>query len=321
MAEPQGHPGNAVRSRRLVDVATDLFNLFFASANDKSVPRSFIDEVLSVVNRSILLTIFFFLAVYKHFLYVYRRVLLRLLTLAYYPSKTPQLIRHDVNKLPKIPKRVSCILDLRDDKDENGGLDGLINDISELSAWSLSAGVPSLTIYEYHGTVHDYLPMLRRYIVKNLATYFGTDSMPVFAIRVPHDNVILYSTDNEVGVLTSLHAPPPHPIDLEISLISRIDGKPTIVELTKTMSDLAHAKELSVKDITTELIDEELKTLVGLEPDLLLSFGPSLDLQDYPPWHIRLSEIYWEPDNMYVDYAVFFRALKKYANCKMNLGK
>lgn len=304
-----------------MEVATDLFHIFFASSNDKSVPRSFIDEVLSIANRSILLTIFFFLAVYKHFLYVYRRVLLRLLTLAYYPSKTPQLIRDDVNKLPKIPKRVSCILDLRDDKDENGGLDGLINDISELSAWSLSAGVPSLTIYEYHGTVHDYLPMMRRYIIKNLATYFGTDSIPVFAIRVPHDNVILYSTDNEVGVLTSLHAPPPHPIDLEISLISRVDGKPTIVELTKTMSDLAHAKELSVKDITTELIDEELKTLVGPEPDLLLSFGPSLDLQDYPPWHIRLSEIYWEPDNMYVDYAVFFRALQKYAKCKMNMGK
>ncbi|KAM9924612.1 hypothetical protein OXX80_011164, partial [Metschnikowia pulcherrima] len=80
-------------------------------------------------------------------------------------------------------------------------------------------------------------------------------------------------------------------------------------------------KELSLQDITVDLIDEELTELVGPEPDLVVCFGPVLDLQDYPPWHIRLSELYWEPDNTSVNYAVFIRALQKFAHSKVNLGK
>lgn len=306
--QPQ-HPPNTIRSRGIISVGSSLLkSLLKSSPKDEAV--SVIEEIFFQINKAILLTIFFVLAIYKNFLYLYRRIFLRILTLAYYPSKTPQLIRNDVNKLGKMPKRLSCILDLKDDEDENGGIDGLINDISELAAWSISAGIMNLTIYEYNGVLIDYLPVLTRYIEKNLAVYFGTDSIPSFSIKVPHENSIIYSNNSH-----------PNSIDLSISLISRVDGKPTIVELTKTMSELALNLELSVKDITTELIDEELNTLVGLEPDLLLSFGPSLDLQDYPPWHIRLSEIYWEPDNMYVDYAVFLRALQKFSSCKVNLGK
>lgn len=309
-------PGNSIRHRNILVVVFDLVRSFVMTSPDNKKSTSPIDELLYYVNRAILLTIFFFLAVYKNVQFIYRRVVLRMLTLAYYPSKTPQLIREDVSSLPKIPKRLSCILDLRDDEDENGGIDGLINDISELAAWSISAGIPQLSIYEYSGDIAHYLPTLRHYISKNLAVYFGTDTTPSFSIRVPHDNAILYSTN-----FSSQEIIEPERVDLHISLLSRADGKPTIVELTKTMSELALNMELSVDDITTELIEEELNTLVGYEPDLLLSFGPSLDLQDYPPWHIRLSEIYWEPDNMYVNYAVFLRSLQKYANCKVNVGK
>lgn len=312
------HPGNTVRSRNMITVLNSIVRNLFSSPSDKEC-KSATSEIFYLLNRAILLSIFFFLAVYKNIQYLFRRMALRILTLAYYPSKTPQLIREDVSKLAKIPKRVSCILDLRDDEDENGGVDGLISDISELTAWSISAGIPNLTIYEFNGTVTDYLPTLRRYIKKNLSIYFGTDAIPIFSIWVPHENLIIYSTDESQTIHPS--SPPPHQVDLKITILSRVDGKPTIVELTKTMSELALNLELSVKDITTELIDEELVTLVGHEPDLLLSFGPSLDLQEYPPWHIRLSEIYWEPDNMYVDYAVFLRALQKYSNCKIKLGK
>ncbi|ODV77073.1 Undecaprenyl diphosphate synthase [Suhomyces tanzawaensis NRRL Y-17324] len=279
-----------------------------------STPETSITSaVLFVINHTILLQIFFLLSIYKSIQYLYRKVALKYLTLAYYPNKSPHVIRDDVNKLTKIPKNISCILNLKHEDDENGGIDGLINQISEIAAWSLSAGVPQLSIYEYTGLVNRnhaaYLPLLTKDLSKNLANYFGTASIPTYSIRIPHKNIITYS------------APGTTKVDLEITLLSRVDGKPTIVELTKTMSDLAINNELSVNDISIDLIDEELVELVGPEPDLVVCFAPYLDLQDYPPWHIRLSEIYWEQDNKDVNYAVFIRALKLYAHCKINVGK
>lgn len=304
-------PAHSFGSDGVSKATSDLLQNFTKQSKQES--QSWIQFGFDFICHSILLTIFFFLSIYKNIQLFYRRLHLKFLTLAYYPSKSPHLIRDDVNKLPKIPKRISCILDLKEEDDENGGIDGLINQISEITAWTLSAGIPFLSIYEYNGTLvgqHKlYMPLLTKYISRNLANYFGTDNLPKYCIKIPHINLVFYSDVTSKAV------------DLEISLLSRVDGKPTIVELTKTMSELAVNKELSVKDISIDLIDGELVDLVGHEPDLLISFGPYLDLQDYPPWHIRLSELYWEPDNKEVSYAVFIRALQKYAFCKVNVGK
>lgn len=272
------------------------------------ISQGMVSIIQFYISHSILLALFFIISIYSNIQYIYHRIFIKFLTLAYYPNKTPQIIRDDVNKLNKIPKRVATILDLKDDDDENGGIDGLINDISELIAWNLSSGIPQLIIYEYNGIINNHLQELQRYINKNLSIYFGTDSKPNYLIKIPHSNK---SIINQLG----------DSIDLEITLLLKNDGKQTIVELTKTMGDLASNNELSIKDITIDLINEELIELVGLEPDLLISFGPNLDLQNYPPWHIRLLEIYWQSDNINVNYAVFIRALQKYSHCKINIGK
>lgn len=259
------------------------------------------------LKHTILLAIFFLMSIVRNLQFVYHKSCLRFYSMAYYPNKTPQVIRDDVIKLSKMPKRVSCIVNLRADDDENGGVEGLIADIAELAAWCLLAGIPSLTIYEYNGAVKTCVPELQRYIARNLRAYFGVPA-PTCSLKVPHSNITVTVGDGSVP-------------DLEISLLSRVDGKPTLVELTKTMSELTANHELLVSDITVKLIDEEMCELVGLEPDLLICFGPVLDLQDYPPWHIRLLEMYWEPDNTSVNYAVFIRALTKFSHSKANLGK
>lgn len=263
-------------------------------------------SALYSLRHAILLGIFFLFSIVRNIQFVYNKACLRLFSMAYYPNKSPQVIRDDVSKLGKIPRRISCIVDLRSDDDENGGVEGLIADIAELAAWCLSAGIPSLSVYEYNGAVKAALPELQRYVTKNLRSYFGMNT-PAFQIRVLHSNVTV-----RVGEGSP---------ELEISLLSRVDGKPTIVELTKTMSELTANHELAASDVTVKLIDEALCELVGLEPDLLVCFGPVLDLQDYPPWHIRLTEMYWEPDNNLVSYAVFIRALRKFSLSKVNLGK
>jgi len=78
---------------------------------------------------------------------------------------------------------------------------------------------------------------------------------------------------------------------------------------------------MSQSDITMELIDAELESLTIPEPDLLILFSPSVKLQGYPPWPIRLTEIYHVPDNDSVGYQVFLRGLYNYAKCQMRFGR
>lgn len=314
-------PPSTIRTVNIFTIIVQLIHRFF-TIGLVALGASMTSLIMYYFNHLILLNLFFTIAIYKNALFIYRKLYLKFLTLTYYPNKSPQVIRDDVNQLAKIPKSVSCILDLKDDDDENGGKDGLYNQISELAAWSVSAGISRLVIYEYTGSINqssESLLDLSKVITRNLISYFGSEAIPTFSLKVPHKNLILYS-DESIS-LSSTEAPRETTVDLEVDLLSRVDGKPTIVELTKTMSELAVNKELSVNDITIDLIDEELVELVGPEPDLLISFAPSLNLEDYPPWHIRLTEIYWEPENKDVSYAVFIRALKQFAQCKVNAGK
>lgn len=278
-----------------------------------SPQRSLLSMATLYIFHATLLVVFFFMSLARNIQYVYHKASHRFYLMAYYPNKLPQVIRDDVIKLSKIPRRVSTIVNLRSDGDENGGIEGLVAEIGELAAWCLLAGIPQLTVYEAQGAVTQSVPDLQRAIARNLKAYFGS-STPTWSLKLPHANITLYS-NNDPKVAAA------GPVDLEIIVLSRVDGKPTIVELAKTLGELAANGELDARDITVRLIDEELKELVGPEPDLLVSFGPVLDLQDYPPWHIRLLEIYWEPDNNSVNYAVFLRALQKFLNCKVNLGR
>lgn len=57
------------------------------------------------------------------------------------------------------------------------------------------------------------------------------------------------------------------------------------------------------------------------EPDLLVLFGPTVELSGYPPWQLRLTEIFHVQDNAGVGYQVFLRALYNYANAQMRFGR
>lgn len=84
---------------------------------------------------------------------------------------------------------------------------------------------------------------------------------------------------------------------------------------------MSQRKKLSPDDISLDLVDAEITESVMGEPDLLVLFGPSVELQGYPPWQVRLTEIYHMQDNTGVGYQVFLRALHKYANAQMRLGR
>jgi len=49
--------------------------------------------------------------------------------------------------------------------------------------------------------------------------------------------------------------------------------------------------------------------------------GGDVCLRGYPPWQVRLTEIFHVQDNSGAGYQVFLRALHKYAKSEMRLGR
>jgi len=275
----------------------------------------------------VLTLIYLVMTLIRAFQYVNNKTKLKFLSLAYNTAEDPEVINHDINKLAKIPRRVSVILNYKPEQEENGGVEGLCNDVSKISTWCLSSGISYLSVYEYHGVLKKRVPELRRAVFKKFTAYFGTENVPNFIIKIPHLNLSypgsidskLIEDEDYIKELESNGIKPNY--DIEVTLLSMVDGRPTIVELTKVMADLAKKGDLKAHNITLKFVDQELQQLVGKEPDLVIVFQPFLNLQGYPPWQIRLSELYWEPDNDSTCYAVFLRALQKYSTCKINVGR
>ena len=159
------------------------------------------------------------------------------------------------------------------------------------------------------------MPSLHRAISAKMHSYFGKD-IPSLQVGAPNVSSYLNGSPSETsnGAQAASHLP--------ILLLSAEDGRAMLVDLTKTLADMSQRKKLSPHtDITQEIVDAEMSESVMSEPDLLIIFGPTVQLQGYPPWHVRLSEIYHVQDNTVVGYQVFLRALHNYAKAQMKFGR
>jgi dehydrodolichyl diphosphate syntase complex subunit NUS1 len=112
---------------------------------------------------------------------------------------------------------------------------------------------------------------------------------------------------------------------LSILLLSAEDGRDSLVDLTKTLAEMSQRSKISSSDINIDLVEAEIsESLMGDlmgEPDLLVLFGPTQELSGYPPWQIRLTEIFYVQDNQGVGYQVFLRALYNFAHAQMRFGR
>lgn len=66
---------------------------------------------------------------------------------------TPEWIVSDVRNVERLPNHLSVILDYNEDDEDQGtaGVEGLLNDVCEIAAWSAAAGISFLSIYERKG--------------------------------------------------------------------------------------------------------------------------------------------------------------------------
>lgn len=179
--------------------------------------------------------------------------------------------------------------------------------------FSISSEVSLPTVL---GILKGYIPMTHQTVSRKLFSYFGTRH-PALSIRAPHIPSMESAPTapgSDTAVAVSLG-------QLSILLISEEDGQDSIVDLTKTLTEMTQRSKISLDDISIELVDAELSESVMSEPELLILFGPTVELDGYPPWQIRLTEIFNVQDNQGVGYQVFLRALYNYANVQMRFGR
>jgi dehydrodolichyl diphosphate syntase complex subunit NUS1 len=164
------------------------------------------------------------------------------------------------------------------------------------------------------GILKGYVPATHRAIQRKLSSYLGPDHS-AFSLRAPHIPSIESTASTPTSETSSTTKP------LSILLLSAEDGRDSLVDLTKTLAEMSQRAKLSSKDISVELIHAEISESVMGEPDLLVLFSPIVELSGYPPWQVRLTEIYHVQDNQGVGYQVFLRALYNYANAQMRMGR
>ncbi|KAI9370969.1 Decaprenyl diphosphate synthase-like protein [Aspergillus egyptiacus] len=270
----------------------------------------------------------------------YHAVVNRILAIVYYHHRTPELIRKDVKGLERLPEHLSVILSLGK---EDNGLPVLMDEVAELVSWTSSAGIQVLSVYEKTGALKSCIPILHRVITDKLSSYFGSAQKPTLQLFAPHHPI--YEDHQGGGSAQDT---------IVVLLLSATDGQETFVDLTKTLAEMSQNGKLSPDDITMELVDAEISEIttqpsqdvtsasargkrdlhslfvaVKPEPDLLLVFGPFLKLDGYPPWHIRLTEMYCTGINSdgvsgcsdTVEYQGFLRGLWHYAGAQMRFGR
>ncbi|KAI0877615.1 Undecaprenyl diphosphate synthase [Hypoxylon argillaceum] len=234
----------------------------------------------------------------------YHAVSNRLVAILKHHYNSPEYIARDVATLKRLPEHLSIILTL-----ENGGkgdaLEKLVNEVAEVTAWCAAAGIPKLSVYEKTGVLKRYMAQTHRSVFNRLKAWFGKNQAPSLALFARGAPTIRSHNESRFNLI----------------LISEDDGREAMVDLTRVLTDMVQKNKISAGDITADVIDNELSEAVMREPDLLISFEPYVDLQGYPPWSIRLTEIYCAPDNQGVGYQLFLRALRKYAQATFKLGK
>lgn len=75
----------------------------------------------------------------------------KVFAILYYHHRAPELIKQDVKNLSRLPEHLSVILELKSEERGTAGLESLMDELAEISAWCACVGIPMLSVYEKTG--------------------------------------------------------------------------------------------------------------------------------------------------------------------------
>lgn len=135
--------------------------------------RSFLRNQLHAFVFTIIHTFF---SIYIRLRQTYHILLDRVFAILYYHHRAPELIRQDVKNLSRIPEHLSVILELKGDNRGTAGLEALLDEVAEISAWCACVEIPMLSIYEKTGMTLVYFLTSRVAILRDSRNLEGIPS-------------------------------------------------------------------------------------------------------------------------------------------------
>ncbi|CAG8573980.1 5367_t:CDS:2 [Paraglomus occultum] len=217
-------------------------------------------------------------------------------------------IKQVISIVDRIPKHLAVIYWRRVEEEEGNG-EGVeigYREIGKLACWAASAGIKVLSIYEAEGKLKRIVRQLQHHVDAEARRFFAREgNIPILRVSVVYNS----SSTEDIQA------------DLQIILLSRSDGRGRIVEVTKSLASETSLGNLQSDAIDVERIDQALSDSHFTEPQQLIMFSPEIDLQGFPPWQLRLTEIFHIAGNKHFDYSVFQEALIKYAKIDKRFGR
>lgn len=314
-----------------------------------------------IIHKLIFHAVQLFFTLYIYARQTYHAIVSRVIGVLYYHHRSPELIQRDVGSLSRLPKHLSVIVDLKADDGggaKTEGLTKLLEDVAELSAWCVCAHIPMLSIYERSGILKSHIPSIHSTLNRVLASYFTPSHLPSLHIRAPHQpaysppdsptptesdsqpaslNILLMSASDGRATLVDLtktlaemsQRGKLQPSDISSDLIDAeltesSCGEPDLLVLMTSTSFPSRSGKAKRRRHSAAVQREPLdyepeRDTYGMSETG--GAGGDVCLRGYPPWQVRLTEIFHVQDSQGVQYQAFLRALYSYAKAEIRLGR
>ncbi|CAG8444470.1 6333_t:CDS:2 [Scutellospora calospora] len=179
----------------------------------------------------------------------------------------------DLKNLDKIPKHLAVLFWGKIEEKR-------LKEAAQLCCWAWRSGVKMLSIYDVEDDLKHNAQLLQFHI-DAFSKHFFIHEKFVPIIRVTALGISTKYSNNEDSNLPDMH----------VNLISYADGRTRIVEVTKNFSEEVKQGKMISDELDVEELDRRLSVPQFSEPQLLILFSPKVELEGFPPWHIRLTEI------------------------------
>ncbi|KAG5884488.1 hypothetical protein JTB14_001283 [Gonioctena quinquepunctata] len=191
-----------------------------------------------------------------------------------------------LNRLTKKPRHITVLL---------GPEETNPKDLAKLILWCIGTQIPFISFYDYKG---------------NLKKREEDLQYEVSLYKQRDEDHIVWHSDPKILHKNGFAGRKTH-----VKILSEYDGKHSVVELTKRLAS-------SISDVSISTINENLsKQFEFPDPDMGIVCGKVLQLFNYPPWQIRLTEFFRIDTIQGITLPVFLELLFKFSKCEQRLGK
>ncbi|KAF8925004.1 hypothetical protein BGZ58_001230 [Dissophora ornata] len=304
-------------------------------ASTKAPANSVASRILNILFKPFYFLLFAILHL-GHEIMVSARTMKTLVQVFCLPHQFPispgltRVLRKDLGEdLVKKPRHLAVIMPVNESGEGSEEEEEAWHEkVAQLAQWSVASGIKCLSIMRTDPLHPQLVELLQERVTDALADFYKEEkSVPVARVRTLRPveenlqsvNDRKAAAETEIQRLQRLYAG--RPTDLDVVILAERDGHDRLAANVRVLGEAALQKDLRSQDITMKFLDQQLSADLS-EPELLIVFKDDLDLSSYPPWHIRLTEIYHHPDQAIIpQYTMFLQALHRYAKCEQRFGK